>query len=137
ADFVADRADVHANIGDWENAARDYRQAVQIDANLGRAYMGAAWVMATCPDGRYRDDALAVETARKAIALDGESDWRYLDTLAAALANAGKFDEASAAIAKAIAAAPQDQSERLAARKQLYADSQPYRDTARTAQATP
>jgi tetratricopeptide (TPR) repeat protein len=48
--------------------------------------------MATCPDGRYRDGKRAVELAEKAVAL--RDDANFLDTLAAAYAEAGRFQEA-------------------------------------------
>jgi len=48
--------------------------------------------MATCPDGRYRDDKRAVELAKKAVALNDLAG--CLDTLAAAYAEAGRFQDA-------------------------------------------
>ena len=45
----AERADVHGRLGNWAKAAADYRQAIELDNELGRAYQGAAWIMATCP----------------------------------------------------------------------------------------
>lgn len=130
--LVADRADIYAHLGDWQRANRDYRTAMRLDENLARAWMGAAWVMATCPEQRYRDADQAVEYARKAVALHGEDDWRYQDTLAAAFANAGRFDDAQRAIAQAVRLAPQDQTEDLKSRQQLYANGEPYRDQPRS-----
>ncbi len=49
---------------------------------------------ATCPDEAYRDGAKAVESATKACELGGWKDADHLDTLAAALADAGEFAEA-------------------------------------------
>jgi tetratricopeptide (TPR) repeat protein len=128
----ADRGDVYVNLGRWEDAARDYRQAVTLDENCGRAHVGAAWVMATCPDERYRDDVAALASAEKAIEL-GQTDWRSYDTLAAAQASSGDFDGAAENIAKAIEAAPKDQTQRLNARAALYAKKEPYREATRTA----
>mgnify|MGYP002623464048 FL=1 len=133
ADAVArtDRGDVYANLGYWREAAEDYREAVKLDPDLGRAYMGAAWIMATCPDQTYRNADLAVQSAEKALNLDGTDDWRYFDTLAAAYANAGQFEAALEASRKAQADAPEEQTASLAARHKLYEASSPYRDTAR------
>ena len=128
---TSDRADVYAHLGYWQQAARDYRAAVQLDSNFGRAYMGAAWVMATCPDEQYRDAPLALQSAQKAIELDGEEDWRYLDTLAAAQAATGDFEAAQATIKKALAKSPEEQTAALGVRLNLYAEEKPYRDTAR------
>lgn len=133
AEYLADRADIHASMGAWQQAADDYRRAVRLNDSLGRAYMGAAWVMATCPQERFRDEQLAIESANKAIELDGDADWRYLDTLAAAQASAGQYDQAQKAIRQAIEKAPAEQAVALKKRQSLYADGQPYRDAARTA----
>ena len=52
--------------------------------------------MATCPDERYRNEELALTAAQKALELDGDKDPRYIETLAAAYANAGQYDSAVA-----------------------------------------
>ncbi len=53
-----------------------------------------AWILATIPDARLRDGARAIQIIRQAIANLGHRDPMYLDTLAAALAEEGRFDEA-------------------------------------------
>lgn len=127
----ADRADLFAYLGKWEPAARDYRMAVRLDKGLGRAYQNAAWLMSTCPDERFRDDQLALRAAKRAIDLDGDQDYRYLDTLAAAQANAGLFDDAVKSLQKALATAPEDVHADLRKRLQLYQNQRPFRDAAR------
>jgi tetratricopeptide (TPR) repeat protein len=127
----ADRADLHAFMGRWEEAAQDYRAAIQLDRNLGRAYQSAAWLMATCPDPRYRDVQLALRSAERALELDGATDYRYLDTLAAAQASAGQFPPAIEAIEQAIAVAPADVRPELQQRLRLYQAKRPFRDEAR------
>ena len=131
------RGDTYCDIGQYGEAAKDYRAAVEANPRLGRAYRGAAWLMATCPDQHYRNEKLAIEAARKALDLDGDTDFRDLETLAAAQANAGLFAEAKATQERAIAQAPQSQrvqSEKLMA---LYQREQPYRETPVTAFAHP
>ena len=71
--------------------------------------------MATCPDEKFRDSNLAIESAQKAIQIDGQKDFRYLDTLAAAFAAAGRFDEAV-------------QTQKLTLQKISAADSKPFED---------
>lgn len=112
----------------WDQAARDYRQAITLDGTLGRAYQGAAWLMAACPDQRYRHPDRAVNAALKAIELAGdEADYLYHDTLAASYAAAGDFAKAQETIAKAIEQAPADKVEDLQKRQALYQQNQPYR----------
>jgi tetratricopeptide (TPR) repeat protein len=123
----AGRGDVHYAAGRWNEAGEDYRQAIKLDAKLGRAYRGVAWLLATCPDERLRDRDLALQSAEKAIALDGGGDWTYLDVLAAAQANAGRFGEAQATLEKAIQIAPDNAAQTLQSRLARYRDRQPYR----------
>ena len=125
----ADRADLNAYMGKWENAAQDYRMAVRLDQTLGRAYQSAAWLMSTCPDPNSRDDAVASRAARRAIDLDGQPDYRYLDTLAAAHANAQQFPEAVKVVQSALQAAPESVHGELKSRLTLYQAQKPFRDT--------
>lgn len=126
---LSGRGDAHTALGNWEQAAEDYRQAVEKNENLGRAYRGAAWLMATCPDEKYRNNELALESAKRAIQLDGDGDWLYLDALAAAQANAGEFDEARQTLGKAIQIAPDKIAATLQQRLNLYVSGKPYRET--------
>ena len=84
---ITNRGDAYRSLGQWEQAANDFRQAVNLDNHFGRAFQSVAWLMATCPDEQYRHPDLAVRAAQKAIELDGDEDYIYLDTLAAAFAN--------------------------------------------------
>lgn len=123
----ANRADAYQSLGMWPAAAEEYRRAIQLDDTLGRAYQSAAWLMATCPDARFRNSDLALQAAAKAIELDGDGDFRYVDTLAAAQANAGQFDKAQASLSKALESAPPNESQPLQDRLALYKDATPYR----------
>ena len=85
---------------DWLHL-RDYRRALAVYDELARTYphlveahSRSAWLRATCPDARYRDGKLAVESAQRACEL---TDWRKpgeLEVLAAACAEAGDFESA-------------------------------------------
>jgi tetratricopeptide (TPR) repeat protein len=125
----AGRADAYTAQGEWNAAGSDYREAVRLDAKLGRAYRGAAWLMATCPRDEMRHADAALRSAQKAIKLDGNGDWTYLDALAAAQANAGQYDEAQATIEKALQMAPDSAVQVLQSRLDLYREGQPYRQS--------
>jgi tetratricopeptide (TPR) repeat protein len=123
----AGRADAYTAKGEWNAAGNDYREAVRLNVNLGRAYRGAAWLMATCPREELRHADAALRSAQKAIKLDGNGDWTYLDALAAAQANAGQYEEAQATIEKALQMAPDSAVDLLQSRFALYRDGKPYR----------
>lgn len=128
---LTDRGDAYASLGYFEQALRDYQAALAKQEDFGRAHVGAAWVMATSPVASLRNAEGALKHAQRAIELDGEKDFRYLDALAAAQAIAGDFDKAKATIAQALDAAPEPQKAALMARQKLYEQDQPYRDQPR------
>jgi tetratricopeptide (TPR) repeat protein len=70
----------------------DCTKAIEIDPKYANAYSCLAWIMATCLDGRYRDGKQAVKFAEKALKLE-ETPWT-MASLAAAYAEAGRFQEA-------------------------------------------
>lgn len=135
-DPLINRGDTHADLGQYGEAAADYRAAVKVAPENARAFQAAAWLMATCPDGQYRDEALAIDAAKRAIELEGET-FRNLSTLAAAQASAGQFQEAEATQERAIAIAPKEQvinGEKMIA---LYRREIPFRDRPMTAYEAP
>lgn len=133
APAYCERAEIEMGLGQWQAAAEDFRTAARTDAKLGRAFRGVAWLMATCPELKFRNSKLAIEAAEKAIELDGGEDSRTLDVLAAAQANMGEFEKAQVTIQKAIQLAPQELQAPLQARMRLYAAKQPYREPIRQA----
>ncbi len=114
-------------MGEWDKAANDFRQAISLDKKFGRGYQSAAWLMATCPDPQFRNPDLAVRSAERAIELDGDGEYIYLDTLAAALANSGQFERAQDAQRRAIELAPPENVAPLKQRLTLYGTRKPYR----------
>jgi Flp pilus assembly protein TadD len=90
-----------------------------------------AWILATAIDPAARDGREAIVLADHAVAVTGRRDASSLDTLAAAYAEAGRFDDAIATGAEALALArargdqafPAELTERLA----LYHAHKPVR----------
>ncbi len=119
--------DYQFNRGNFAEASRDYRQAIRVNPRYGRAFQSAAWLMATCSDEKFRDPNLAIDSAKKAIELDGQKDFRYLDTLAAAYAAAGRFDDAVQTEKMAVQGVGTGDSKPYEERLHLYIDKQPYR----------
>jgi len=88
------------NKGDYDKAIADYTKVLEIDPKNVYAYNSLAWLKATCPVDRYRDGKQAVELAEKAVELDETAS--RLNTLAAAYAEAGRFQDAIKTQEKAI-----------------------------------
>jgi tetratricopeptide (TPR) repeat protein len=128
AEALANRGDAQRNLKQFAKAEADYRAAMRLNAKSARAHQSAAWLMATCPESRYRNPALAVQYAEKACELVGTPDFQYLDTLAAAHANAGDFEKARQRLAQAIRIAPASQTAPLQTRLSLYQQKKPFRE---------
>jgi Flp pilus assembly protein TadD len=61
-----------------------------------------AWILATHVSASIRNGDEAIRLAQEASAITGNGEPRFLDTLAAALAEAGRFQDAAAAAARAV-----------------------------------
>ena len=94
ADTLIARGWVQFVTGRYDLAVADYESAAKVEPKSPIVYDCRAWLMATCPDAKYRDGKKAEEFARKAVELTEGKDPVYRETLAAALAEQGRFDEA-------------------------------------------
>lgn len=93
--------------GDAGDAARHYREALQLAPEQLDAANELAWLLATTGDARVRDPEESIRLARGVVAAKPEPDPNTLDTLAAAYASAGRFAEAVDTAARAPALAEQ------------------------------
>ena len=100
-DIYLVRAAINLHKADYRAALRDVDKAIQLNRNLAKAHNAKAWLLATCPDASLRDGEAAVRAAEAAVHLADVAETR--DTLAAAYAEAGRFDEAIAQQGQAIA----------------------------------
>jgi hypothetical protein len=91
-----------------------------------------AWSLATSPEATHRNGTLAVKLAEDACQRTQYKETIMVGTLAAAYAEAGRFDEAISTAQKACALASQSGDQELLKKKQellaLYLKHQPYRD---------
>lgn len=71
-----------------------YRSALDHNENSVAALNNAAWLLATAPNPRLRDGKTAVALASRACELTDYKQPFFIGTLAAACAEAGRFDEA-------------------------------------------
>ena len=124
--YATDLADAYQFLGRWEEAATTYRQAVAINSQYPRAYQNAAWLMATCPEAKFRNVNLALSAANKALELSGERSAHTLDTLAAATAATGNHREAVRLQQEALRVASQEEKPELSQRLALYQRGQSF-----------
>lgn len=80
--------------GQFVEGMAQYGQALQIEPDFAVAHNNLAIILAATPDARLRNGAQALAHAKTACALTGRQRPDYLDTLAIALAEQGRFTEA-------------------------------------------
>jgi tetratricopeptide (TPR) repeat protein len=86
-----------------------------------------AWALATYPEAKLRDGEKAVEYASKACKLSRWKSPLILETLAAAHAECGHFDQAVSWEKKALDLAPDEHKARFRSRLELYQANKPFR----------
>jgi tetratricopeptide (TPR) repeat protein len=118
-------------LGRAAEAVAQYNEAMRIEPGWPLAARRAAWILATSRSDENRDGDYAVVLARGACKATAFSDPIGLDTLAAAYAEQGRFEEAVSTAQNALSlAASANLSELLPeirARLDLYQKQQPYR----------
>ncbi|MGQ0653382.1 MAG: hypothetical protein ACT4P4_14130 [Betaproteobacteria bacterium] len=79
---------------DEHNALRAFERAIKLGSRNGGAYNSAAWILSTSKDNSLRDGKRALEWAREACRMTAWQDPSFIDTLAAALAEVGEYEDA-------------------------------------------
>lgn len=123
---LAGRAVLYEGRGDFAAAIRDYEQAIKASPKDDDLLARCAWLLATCGDSKLRDGRRAVEHAQRAGELTGWKDWFCLDAYAAALAEAGDFENAVNWQKRAVAICPDENLGHLQSRLDGYLNQLPY-----------
>lgn len=113
---------------DYRKAAALYEKATL--QNSPRAFNAIAWFLATCPDDTVRNGKEALLHATKACELTNWQERGYLDTLAAAYAETGDFEQAVKYQKQALEfgdMSPEART-RMEERLMLYEQRKPYRE---------
>jgi tetratricopeptide (TPR) repeat protein len=121
--------------GKSSEAAVQYGQGLKLDPGWPATASRRAWGLSTAPDPQRRNGALALRLAEQACEATDFQRGEYLDALAAAYAEAGRFEDAVSTAKKAVAAAGQSSTDRAAleARLETYIRRQPFRQSRATA----
>jgi len=108
------------------------RDALRYDPRHRKMNEALAWLLATSQSSRLRDGAEAMRHAKVAVDVAGGSDPMVLDTLAAAYAESGQFDQACHHVELALKIAKQrgmrDAARQLAVRLKFYRAGRPWRE---------
>jgi Tfp pilus assembly protein PilF len=87
--------------GRTKEAIEQYTEVLRLDPESDGALNNLAWIRAAHPQAEFRDGAEAVRLAERACRVDGYQEAIVMGTLAAAYAEAGRFDEAVAMATRA------------------------------------
>jgi tetratricopeptide (TPR) repeat protein len=114
----------------FTNAVEICRQAILANPKDDWSYNHLAWIKATCSESTIRDGKEAVAAARKACELTDWKQWSWIDTLAAAYAEAGDFKRALELEEQALRTGHPGESDQKEMRERiaLYKQSRPFRD---------
>lgn len=113
------------NVGIWPNG---HPTSTLLKNQFAYLSNSLAWRLATDATASNRNGVSAVIYATDANRVSNYRSWSYLDTLAAAYAEAGQFESAVAWQEKAAELAPAEYQAELSDRRELYLKKQAYRD---------
>lgn len=131
-------ADGYLELGRTLAANHQFTEAIDtfrrgLDVEPRHMVMGneMAWLMATAPDAKLRNAPQAIQIGERIAELTSRKEPKPLDMLAAAYAEAGRFEDATATAQEALklaeARGETDLAAAIGSRLQSYAQRQPYR----------
>jgi tetratricopeptide (TPR) repeat protein len=111
----------------YAEARAQFEEGARLGPKNPETLNGLAYFLATCADDKQRDGRRALALAKQVDELSGGKDPNYLDTLAAAHAEVGAYDEAIKAQTKALELAPAYMRPQLEERLKMLRDKKPIR----------
>ena len=120
------RGDAYRKKGQYDQAISDYNKAIEIDPKNADAYNNLAWFLATVKTSSLRNGKKAVELALTACELSNWKNPGYLDTLAAAYARTGDFNNAVKWQAKALESPELGKKPEAQQRFKFYKERKPW-----------
>jgi tetratricopeptide (TPR) repeat protein len=124
-------ADAYELQHDTPNAIGEYSEVLRLQPDFPNALNNLAWLRATNPHRELRDGAEAVRLAERACQVTGDREAMFIGTLAAAYAEAGRYEEAVKTATQARDLARASGQQELARKNEeligLFTAHQPYR----------
>jgi Flp pilus assembly protein TadD len=108
--------------GQPERGIIELREAAQLRPDWAEPFNALAWILAMDDHAQVRDSAEAIRLAERAAALTAREQPGILNTLAAAYAEAGRFDEATNVATQALELARKSGRTNLVAQMQFALD---------------
>ncbi|HTQ37556.1 MAG TPA: tetratricopeptide repeat protein, partial [Pirellulales bacterium] len=128
-DIYDARGDAFVRNAEWHAAIADFQKAIKLAPDRAQPHNELAWILATCPEDKFRDGKTAVEEAKKAAELTDNKDAAIIDTLAAAYAENGDFDKALELQKKAVDLETDEKTKvDMKTRLDLFQQHKPYRE---------
>lgn len=123
-------ADLYQSRKQHGRAIEQLRAGLRANPESSMVANALAWALATCPDGSLRNGAEAVQLATPLCRPGAVERYEHFDTLAAALAETGRFDEAITTVSRAITLAnargDSAAADKYKSRLGLYRQKRPY-----------
>ncbi|MCE9556447.1 MAG: thioredoxin domain-containing protein [Planctomycetes bacterium] len=127
----AQRGLAHAQGGRYADAIRELKESLRLKGDWAEAAQHLAWILATCPDDTIRNGTEAVKYAKLAQRNSKTVTPQLWDVVAAALAEAGEYQEAVNTARKSLElykqAGSEKQAEEVDKRMQMYLAGRAYR----------
>lgn len=119
-DALGNRSYAYRQAGNFAKAIADLELAIKFDPMAHQPVNDLAWIYATAKSKNIRNGKKAVSLATKACEMTQYKDWNTLDTLAAAFAAKGNFNDALQWITSAIKNAPEDRKASLTEHQEQF-----------------